>query len=148
MLKTSCAEVCAPTPPLSRVILAALLARKKYPNHQHSFASIPQLCRHWSYNTQSDCSWLSSKAATSSTMVKTMAKKSTPLPLEAMEIRLTHDQARELVGTARARRSSPLFLHLHESWISQGFLEQFESLDDFQQLDGVMSGTPFFSSEI
>ena len=68
--------------------------------------------------------------------------KSTPLPLGAMEIRLTHDQARELVGTARARRSSPLFLHLQESWISEGLLQQFESLDDFQQLDGVMSGPP------
>ena len=67
--------------------------------------------------------------------------KSTPLPLGAMEIRLTHDQERELVGTARARRSSPLFLHLQESWISEGLLQQFESLDDFQQLDGVMSGT-------
>ena len=74
--------------------------------------------------------------------------KSTPLPLGAMQIRLTHDEAREQVSTAGARPSSPLFLHLQESWISQGFLEQLESLDDFQQLDGVMSGTPFFSSEI
>ena len=74
--------------------------------------------------------------------------KSTPIPLGAMEIRLTHDEARELVGTARARRSSPLFLHLQESWISQEFLAQFESLDDVQQLDGVMSGPPFLSSEI